>query len=345
MTRNAIGAVISGCAGLELTVEERRFFAQSNPWGLILFKRNCESPSQVKALTQSFRDVVARKDAPVFIDQEGGRVQRMGPPVVEWRKYPPAAAFGRLYENSPTLALRAARFVGLLMATDLIDVGITANCIPVLDLPQPGASAIINDRAYHSRPEPAAMLARAHMAGFVDGGVLPVMKHIPGHGRAEVDSHLELPVIKASRRDLESHDFVPFAGLADCPMAMTAHVVLTAIDPKNPATQSRKVVRDIIRKQLGFNGLLMTDDLSMKALKGSFTEKVAASLAAGIDILLHCNGDMSEMLEVAKAAGQLRGKALARARIALKTRRKPARFDQKAALADLQLVLDTNLTS
>jgi beta-N-acetylhexosaminidase len=345
MTRNAIGAAIVGCLGLELSADERAFYNRTNPWGLILFKRNCESPEQVKALTQSFRDATGRKDAPVFIDQEGGRVQRMGPPVAQWRKYPPAAAFGHLYNQAPALALRAARNVGLLMAKDLIDVGVTANCIPVLDLPQPGASTIINDRAYHTRPEPALMLARAHMAGFIDGGVMPVMKHIPGHGRAEVDSHLELPVIKAKREALEAHDFVPFAGLAECAMAMTAHVVLTAIDAKNPATQSRKVIRDIIRKQLAFNGLLMTDDLSMKALKGTFTEKVEASLSAGVDMLLHCNGEMAEMAEVVAAAGMLKGKALNRAKAALKTRRKPQKFDEKAALADLQTVFEAIPTS
>jgi beta-N-acetylhexosaminidase len=283
---------------------------------------------------------VGRKDAPVFIDQEGGRVQRMAPAVGPWQKYPPAAAFGKLYDQSPAVALRAARHVGLLMARDLIDAGVTANCIPVLDLPQPSASAIISDRAYHTRPEAAMALARAHMAGFIDGGVLPVMKHIPGHGRAEVDSHEELPVVKARRAELEAHDFIPFAGLADCPMAMTAHVVLTAIDAKNPATQSRKVIRDVIRKQLAFTGLLMTDDLSMKALGGTFTEKVQASLNAGVDMLLHCNGEMAEMEEVMAAAGTLQGKALARAKIALKSRRKPMKFDQKAAMADLQTVFE-----
>jgi beta-N-acetylhexosaminidase len=341
MTRAPVRAFISGCAGLELTVAERGFFAKANPWGLILFKRNCETPAQVKALTAYFRAAVGRKDAPVFIDQEGGRVQRMGPPVPEWRKYPSAEEFGRLYEKCPLHALRATRLVGRLMAQDLEDVGITANCAPVLDLPRENTTAAITSRAYSPKPDVALMLARAHMDGFMEGGVLPVIKHIPGHGRAEVDSHFDLPVIKASRAELEAHDFQPFAGLATCPMAMTAHVVLTAIDDKHPATQSKLVIKDVIRKQLGFGGLLMTDDLSMKALKGSLTEKVNASLDAGVDMVLHCNGILSEMEEVAAATGELKGKALARAKAALRARRKPLPFDTKLALRDLAVVMPT----
>ena len=341
----AMGAFISGCLGPELNAGEFDFFRRTNPFGLILFKRNCDNPGQVLALTTAFRAAVGRKDAPVFIDQEGGRVQRMGPPVPEWRKYPSASNFGRLYEACPLHAMRAARLVGRLMAQDLIAVGIFADCVPVLDLPQPGSSAVIQDRAYAARPEVALALGRAHAAGLSEGGVMPVMKHIPGHGRAEVDSHHDLPVIKASRAELEVHDFYTFAGYGDCPMAMTAHVVLSAIDPDHPATQSRIVIRDVIRKQLAYNGLLITDDMSMKALKGSFTEKTRRSLDAGVDVVLHCHGVMAEMEEVAAAAGALTGKSLARAKAALRSRRKPLVFDQKLALRDLEAVLNVAGTS
>ncbi len=341
MPRVPTGAFISGCADFVLSDAEVQFFSETNPWGLILFKRNCQTPAQVKALTAAFRIAVGRKDAPVFIDQEGGRVQRMGPPVPEWRKYPAAEEFGKLYDKCPLHALRAARMVGRLMAKDLADAGITANCVPVLDLPRENTTAAITSRAYSAKPDEALMLARAHMDGFMEGGVLPVMKHIPGHGRAEVDSHHELPVIKASRPELERHDFRPFAGLASCPMAMTAHVVMTSIDPDHPVTQSKRVIKDVIRKQLGFAGLLMTDDLSMKALKGSLSEKVKASLEAGVDVVLHCNGILSEMKEVAAAAGTLKSKALARAKAAIKLRRKPLPFDEKMALRDLAVVTGT----
>lgn len=337
--RNPVGAFISGCAGTELSSAEEAFFQRANPWGLILFKRNCETPDQMRKLTAAFRAAVGRKDAPVLIDQEGGRVQRMGPPVPEWRKYPSAEQYGKLYDSCPLHALRAARLVGRLMAEDLAEVGITVNCAPVLDLPRPDTTAAISSRAFATRPDVALVLARAYVDGLMAGGVLPVMKHIPGHGRAVVDSHYDLPVIKASRTELEAHDFQPFAGLASCPMAMTAHVVLEAIDPDKPATQSKWVIRDVIRKQLGFAGLLMTDDLSMKALSGSLADKTRASLSAGVDMVLHCNGILAEMEEVAAAAGVLKGKALARAKAALKFRRKPLPYDEKTALRDLDVVM------
>ncbi len=333
----AIGAFVGSCAGVKLTADEVSFFRRSNPFGLILFKRNCESPEQLRELTATFREAVGRKDAPVFIDQEGGRVQRMGPP--HWRKYPSASQFGLYYGKNPMLALRAARLAGRLMAEDLLDVGITVDCLPVLDLPQQGSSAVISDRAYALQPETALALGRAHTAGLVEGGVIPVMKHIPGHGRATVDSHHELPVVKASRSMLEGHDFQPFAGFGDCPMAMTAHVVYENIDAKHPATQSRDVIRGVIRKQLAYNGLVLTDDLSMKALKGSLAERAQASLAAGVDVVLYCSGVMAELEEVAAAAGVLKGKALARAKAALRSRRKPVPYDEKIALRDLASVL------
>jgi beta-N-acetylhexosaminidase len=339
MARTPVSAFISGCLGTQLTDEETRFFARSNPWGLILFKRNCESPAQVRALTAAFRSAVGRKDAPVLIDQEGGRVQRLAPPVEGWRKYPAAEAFGKLFDKCPLHALRAARLVGRLMAQELYDIGITATCAPVLDLPREDTTAAIKSRAYSANPIAALAVGRAHADGFAEAGILPVMKHLPGHGRAVVDSHLELPVITASRSELEAHDFQPFTGYAHCPMAMTAHVVLQAIDPDNPATQSRTVIRDVIRKQMGFDGLLMTDDLSMHALKGSFRDRTRKSLDAGVDLVLHCHGIMHEMEEVAEAAGPLKAKSLARARAALRRRQKPRPFDEKMALRDLDTVL------
>lgn len=334
-----IGAFIAGCSGPILSTAERDFFARTNPWGLILFKRNCETPEQLKTLTTAFRAAVGRKNAPVFIDQEGGRVQRLGPPSNAWRRYPAARAYGEAFNASALTGLRAARNVGRLMAEDLIAAGITANCVPVLDVPQPDAHEIVGNRAYSDRIEAIMALARAHAAGFADGGVLPVIKHIPGHGRARADSHLELPVVDAKREELEAVDFPPFAAMADAPMAMTAHVVYTALDRTAPATLSKKVISNVIRKQIGFRGLLMTDDLSMKALSGSYGEKTERALAAGCDIVLHCNGEMDQMEEVAAAAGALKGKALARAKSALKMARKPQPFDRKQALKDLEAVL------
>jgi beta-N-acetylhexosaminidase len=334
-----IGALIVGCAGTSLSDAELRFFEERNPWGLILFKRNCETPDQIASLTGEFRKAVGRRNAPVFIDQEGGRVQRLGPPSNSWRKYPAAARYGELLEHDPVAGFRSARRVGRLMARDLYDIGITVDCLPVLDVPQPGSHGIIGDRAYGSAPERVIGLARAHMAGLLDGGVLPVIKHIPGHGRARADSHVTLPVVDASREELESTDFAPFAALADAPMAMTAHVVYTALDKSNPATLSRTIISKVIRKKIGFDGLLITDDLSMKALSGSLKDRAVAALAAGCDILLHCNGNLDEMREVADTAGHLRGKAARRARTALRHARRPQPFDNKAALKDLETLV------
>ena len=334
----SIGAFISGCAGYRLTAEEEGFFRDAKPWGLILFRRNVESPDQIRALTSSFRTLVGRRNAPVFIDQEGGRVQRMGPPLAFWRKYPAAARYAELYVKDPATALRMARSVARLMADDLHQVGITANCVPVLDIPQPGSHEVIGDRAFGSTPEAVSVLARAVMAGFLGGGVLPVIKHIPGHGRAGADSHHSLPVVSASKEELRSVDFLPFAAFADAPMAMTAHVVYEAIDRDAPATQSRKVVA-AIRKIIGFEGLLITDDLSMKALSGELVDRVRLAREAGCDMSLHCNGALSEMKDVAAAAGELKGKALTRSRAALKQLRKPSRFDRRQALKHLEEML------
>lgn len=333
---NSIGAFIAGCAGPVLSAAEIDFFRKTNPWGLIVFRRNCEAPDQLKALSTAFRDTVGRRNAPVFIDQEGGRVQRLGPPNNAWRQYPPARAYGDCFAKAPLVALRTARNVGRLMAEDLVAAGITANCLPVLDVPQPGAHEIIGSRAYSDQPVEIMALARAHAAGFMDGGILPVIKHIPGHGRANADSHLQLPVVEARRTELAAVDFPPFAAFADAPMAMTAHVIYTALDKHAPATLSKKIIAKVIRREIGFRGLLMTDDLSMKALSGSFAERTRRALEAGCDIVLHCNGDMAEMEQVAEAAGDLKGRALQRAKAALKSARKPQRFDRKLALQDLE---------
>ena len=335
-----IKSFISGCAALALSQDEVIFFQRENPWGLILFKRNCESPDQIRNLTAQFRSAVGRKDAPVFIDQEGGRVQRLGPPSNHWRKYPAAIEYGKQYDCSPLLALRTARNVGRLMADDLTEIGITSSCLPVLDVPQLGAHDVIGSRAYSMRPEQIMILARAHTVGLMEGGVLPVMKHIPGHGRAEVDSHHNLPIVKSPRIDLERIDFLPFVSFADCPMAMTAHVIYEALDKDYPATLSRKIIKNVVRKLIGFDGLLITDDLSMKALQGTFTEKSNMALAAGCDMLLHCNGVMSEMEEVAEAAVPLAGRAMRRAKQALRAKRKPVPYDKIQALNELEAILN-----
>jgi beta-N-acetylhexosaminidase len=331
-----IGAFISGCAGLELTPQEKSFFRDAQPWGLILFKRNIESPDQLRQLTSSFRELVGRRNAPILIDQEGGRVQRLGPP--HWRKYPPARRYGELFEKSPLDALRAARLTARLMAEDLLDLGINVDCIPVLDVPGEGSHEVIGNRAYAASPQAVTILARAAMEGLMAGGVLPVIKHVPGHGRASVDSHHSLPVVSASREELESSDFTTFAAFADAPMAMTAHVVYAAYDPENPATLSAKIIR-LIRNKLGFGGLLMSDDLSMKALAGTMEDRVARASAAGCDMMLHCNGEFAEMQAVAKAAGELKGRALTRARAALRRLRKPMKFDRRMAVKEAEQLL------
>jgi beta-N-acetylhexosaminidase len=307
-------AFIAGCSGLELTPDERAFFRDAAPWGFILFKRNVEAPEQVRALADALRETVGRADAPILIDQEGGRVQRMGPP--HWRRYPPGRVYGGLAVNDPLAGREVARLAARLIAHDLRSVGITVDCLPVLDVPVPGAHDIIGDRAYAEEPGAIAVLGRAAAEGLLAGGVLPVVKHIPGHGRAAADSHEALPVVHASRRELEV-DFEPFRILSDMPLAMTAHVVYTAFDAEDPATTSRKVVDEVIRGAIGFDGLLMSDDLSMKALSGSFRERTEAALAAGCDVALHCNGNLEEMQAVATGAPSLSGKAQRRAENAL----------------------------
>lgn len=306
---NPVRAFIAGCASLDLGDDEQRFFAEAQPWGLILFKRNVESPDQLRRLTAAFRASVGRADAPVLVDQEGGRVQRLGPP--HWPVYPPGAAY------TAAGGVEAARIGARLIAADLRDVGITVDCAPVLDILTPATHKAIGNRAFGADAASVATLGRAFADGLLEGSVLPVVKHVPGHGRATVDSHLELPVVDCSVEDLKRVDFAPFAALADLPMAMTAHVVYRALDPSSPATTSRSVVERIIRGFIGFDGLLLSDDLSMEALKGSIGDRAAAAFAAGCDIALHCNGKLDEARAVASASPVLDSRAAARAEHAL----------------------------
>jgi beta-N-acetylhexosaminidase len=305
-------ACILGCAGPGLSGKERAFFREAQPWGFILFKRNVENPGQLRALTGALRACVGRPDAPVLIDQEGGRVQRLGPP--HWPVYPPGGAYGAL---APPLRREMARLGARLIAHDLAGVGINVDCLPVLDVPTPGAHDVIGDRAYDASPDGVASLGRAAAEGLIAGGVAPVIKHIPGHGRAGADSHKALPVVEASLAELEARDFAPFRALRDMPMAMTAHVVYTAIDRTHPATTSSRVIGDVIRGAIGFQGLLMSDDISMKALSGDLAGLARAVLDAGCDVVLHCNGDGAEMRAVVAGAKPLAGQAEARAKAAL----------------------------
>jgi beta-N-acetylhexosaminidase len=326
-------AFITGVSGLKLTAEERDFVRMERPWGLILFKRNIDTPEQVIALIEELRNIVDVPNAPVLIDQEGGRVQRFGPP--HWPVYPAGAVFGALYDIDPELGLKAAQVSARLIAADLIDLGVTVDCLPLADVPVPGADAVIGARAYGTEPGKVATIARAVTEGLEQGGVLPVLKHIPGHGRATADTHFKLPVVDTSRAELERTDFAAFRPLADLPMAMTAHVVFSALDSAQPATTSATIIAQVIRGDIGFQGLLMSDDVSMNALAGSIGERSRAIIAAGCDMILHCNGKLDEMREVAREAPHLSGKALQRAQAALAARKAPKPFDRTAARAEL----------
>jgi beta-N-acetylhexosaminidase len=290
-------AVILGCAGERLNPNERRFFDGADPVGFILFRRNCRSPDQVRDLVASLRDAVGRSDAPVLIDQEGGRVARLKPP--SWRRYPSAACLGSLPGPQAELG---ARLGARLMADDLEQLGITVDCLPVLDIPIAEADPVIGDRAYGTEPDRVTKLARAACEGLLEGGVLPVIKHIPGHGRARVDSHYSCPVVETPANELSETDFAPFRALAAMPWAMSAHIVYMAIDPTAPATLSRRVISEVIRGVIGFDGVLVSDDLSMQALGGGISERAERALTAGCDLVLHCNGDFREMEAVVTAA-------------------------------------------
>jgi len=332
-------AVIFGCAGLTLAGAERRLFAEADPLGFILFKRNLRKPEQARALVASLRAAVGRADAPVLIDQEGGRVARLGRPY--WRVAPAAARFGALARIDRFVAAEAAALNSRLIAHELHDLGIDVDCLPVLDVPATGANAVIGDRAYAADVELVAMLGRAACGGLLAGGVLPVIKHIPGHGRATVDSHDALPVVDADRTALERVDFRPFRALADMPLAMTAHITYRAIDRANPATLSPRVIEEIIRRAIGFDGALMSDDLSMRALDGTLAERVRRSLDAGCDLVLHCNGRIEEMEEVRAATPTLSPAAAARVGRALSRLAPPRPIDGAAASRMLDALLAT----
>ncbi len=311
-------AAIYGCEGHSLTDAEKRFFREADPWGFIVFARNIDDPDQLRALVSEFRETVGW-NAPVLIDQEGGRVARLKPP--HWRKFPPARVYGDLYARDRDAGIEACRLGAFLIASELADLGIDVDCLPLADVPQPGAHDIIGDRAYGETPETVIALGRACADGLSQAGVLSVLKHIPGHGRAGVDSHEALPIVDAPIESLRAVDFEPFRALADLPLGMTAHVVYEALDDARPATTSPDVIA-MIRREIGFDGLLMTDDLSMKALGGPMGTRVTESFAAGCDLALHCNGDMAEMEAVAAEAPELAGDALRRSEMAL-SRRKP----------------------
>jgi beta-N-acetylhexosaminidase len=303
-------AVIFGCEGHRLSDAEKRFFEDVRPLGFILFARNIDTPDQVRALVRALRDTVGDDAAPVLIDQEGGRVQRLRPPY--WPDRPPASTFAAAYLNDPARASADLARNARAIARDLADLGITVDCWPVLDLPQAGADPIIGDRALGTDTAAIAALGGVIIDALHAGGVSPVIKHVPGHGRATVDSHKALPVVDTDLRTLAQTDFAPFRALNTAPWAMTAHVVYTAVDPDNCATFSGKVVDAVIRGDIGYDGLLISDDLSMHALSGGFAERSQRALQAGCDVVLHCNGDMAEMAPVAQAAHIMGDKALAR---------------------------------
>jgi len=332
-------AFITGVAGPELAPREAAFLRAAQPAGLILFSRNCVDPDQIRRLVGDARAAIGGDDLLVLIDQEGGRVQRLRPPL--GRELPPAQAYAHLYRDDPEAGLEAAFLAARLLADDLTALDINTDCAPVLDVPVPGGHAIIGDRAYGAEPEQVARLGRAVAEGFIAGGVLPVIKHIPGHGRATKDSHLDLPVVTEAAEVLSATDFAPFKSLAEMPAAMTAHVVFTAIDPDQPASTSRRVIQDVIRGEIGFDGLLMSDDVSMKALSGSFAERTRAVIAAGSDLALHCNGALSEMEEVAGACPELAGAALRRFRSATAVFERRDPYDSARAEAHLALALGT----
>ncbi|MDO9298721.1 beta-N-acetylhexosaminidase [Bradyrhizobium sp.] len=331
-------AFITGVSGLELSAAEREFIRLERPWGFILFKRNIETPTQVAQLVQELRSAVGEADAPVLVDQEGGRVQRLGPP--HWPVYPPGAVFDALYDIDRVAGLSAARLSARLIAADLLATGITVDCLPLADLPVPGADAVIGNRAYGTEPGKVAAIARAVTEGLEQGGVLPVLKHIPGHGRATADTHFRLPEVDTPLAELERTDFAAFQPLADLPMAMTAHVVFSALDPAHPATTSATIIERVIRGVIGFQGLLMSDDVSMNALAGTIAERTRAIVNAGCDMVLHCNGNLDEMQAVARETPELSGKALDRAKLALASRKAPQPFDRQAARAELDALIN-----
>lgn len=329
-------AAILGCAGPELTEAERSFFRATDPLGFIVFARNLVDPHQVRRLTSDLRATIGRPDAPILVDQEGGRVARLKEP--HWRHPPAADRFGAIAAIDRARAAQAVRVNHELMAVELRELGLNVDCAPLVDVRMEGAHDIIGDRAYGTDPHLVADLGRAAAEGLMAGGVMPIIKHIPGHGRSMVDSHFDLPRVDSDVDTLAATDFVPFRALHDIPWAMTAHIVYSAIDPKLPATLSRTVISEVIRGEIGFTGLLLSDDLSMKALKGGLDELAQSSLEAGCDVVLHCNGDMAEMELVVKGAKPL--SSIGRARYEQGQRRLNAGADlDRADLSDELLAL------
>lgn len=333
-----IKAFIIGVAGTSITSEEREFIDHEHPWGLILFARNIENGKQVHKLVDQFREAVGRSDAPVLIDQEGGRVQRLKEP--HWQKYAPGQVLGDLWRTNKKAGKRAIYLQSRLIAYDLHELGINVDCLPVLDVPVEGGHDVIGDRAYSHDPKEVAIMGKIACEGLLEGGVLPVIKHIPGHGRACADSHKELPIVTTSIEEMRKTDFVPFKALSNMPLAMTAHVRYEALDADNCATVSKHIIEGVIRKELKFDGLLMSDDLSMQALEGDFSDRTIASFAAGCDVVLHCNGILREMEEIATVCDVLDGKALARAHAALQEIREPDEIDVDALRLELNKLLE-----
>lgn len=330
--------VVFGCNGTGLTTPERSLFREANPFGFILFRRNCESPDQVRWLIKEMRHTVGREDVPILIDQEGGRVARLQPP--HWPQHPPARVFGAMYEHDTSWGERAMYLYARIVAHELRDLGITINCAPVLDLYIEGASSAIGDRALSRKPTVVAALARIWCEVMLNSGILPVIKHLPGHGRIKLDPHDVLPVIDTPRAELESEDFVPFELLKDLPLGMNSHAVFPALDSDLPASLSVTIQQDIIRGRLGFDGLLLSDDICMKALDGTPAELAQKVLEVGADIALHCNGKFSEMETVARALAPISKDSLARWHYAQAMLKQPEIiYDPVRDMADLDVLL------
>ena len=330
-------SIIFGCAGITLDPEERELFRSVRPLGFILFGRNCQRPEQVRELICELREACGDADTQILIDQEGGRVQRLGPPY--WKRRPPAQTFGELARENSTAGAEASRLVARLIASDLAALGITVDCAPVLDLPVPGSHGVIGDRAFAADAKSTTDLGRAFCEGLLAGGVLPVIKHIPGHGRATVDSHHQLPRVEETEDALVAVDFAPFAALRDMPLAMTAHVLYSALDSDNPVTLSTTIIEEVIRGRIGFDGVLISDDISMNALPGSIVERVPRALGAGCDVVLHCNGEMEEMARIAEVVGTASDLTARRWAEGVAMRRVPEPFDTDVAEHRLELLI------
>lgn len=330
-------AAILGCAGPELTAAERTFFKAADPLGFIVFARNLVDPDQTRRLTADLRACVGRADAPILIDQEGGRVARLKPP--HWRHPPAAQVFGEIAARDRARAAEAVRINHELIATELLELGVNVDCAPMLDVRAPGAHDIIGDRAFGTDPYLVADLGRAAAEGLLAGGCMAISKHIPGHGRSTVDSHHDLPRVDADFDTLAETDFVPFRALNDVPWSMTAHIIFSAIDPVRPATLSPTVIAEVIRGEIGFPGLLVSDDLSMKALKGGLDELAQASLEAGCDVVLHCNGEMAEMEKVVRGAKPLSAVGQARYEQGQRRLNRVPTFDRAEMLEELSALM------